>query len=390
MENNIQWSDSLIHLDDGLTSRALSLVMKRYTTFKEKTYKTDFKYELLYELENLSITHDAKMSSSEYYYKTTKNNLENYFTYYVFDFTEFVICCKAITINAETKIDDTSEDIEDEYKIQELVIYYSNDISEKYNNIIIDFTEILQSYVYVDNEDNIFHTIGVSHYGGFELNPIKIKDLKIMDDNDITIHYGTEFVEEYNNIKQNLKEKNHGLILLHGEPGTGKTSIIRQLIAELSTDKEIIYLPSYMMENLASPEFIGFLNYHKNSIMILEDAELVLSKRDDDFGTQAVSNLLNIADGLLNDTLKIQVIATFNMPKKELDPALLRNGRLINEWEFSKLSIDDSQILLNHLKLDYNATEKMSLSSIYNIDDYIKDKNKMNKFNKSKKSKIGI
>ena len=104
------------------------------------------------------------------------------------------------------------------------------------------------------------------------------------------------------------------------------------------------------------------------SILIIEDAERVISDRETNGSSAGVSNILNLTDGILGDCLNIQVLATFNMKKEKIDKALLRKGRLIAEHKFDKLSIDDTNKLLKHLEKDYVATESMCLADIYNID----------------------
>ena len=73
------------------------------------------------------------------------------------------------------------------------------------------------------------------------------------------------------------------------------------------------------------------------------------------------------SDGLLGDAMHQQIIATFNCDLKSIDPALLREGRLIANYEFGKLDLESSKILSE--KLGYgteNITEPMTLAEIYN------------------------
>jgi ATP-dependent 26S proteasome regulatory subunit len=107
---------------------------------------------------------------------------------------------------------------------------------------------------------------------------------------------------------------------------------------------------------------------HKNSILIIEDAERVISDREGNGSPAGVSNILNLTDGILGDCLSIQIVATFNMKREKIDQALLRKGRLIAEHKFNKLSVDESNNLLKHLEKDHEVSESMSLADIYNID----------------------
>jgi tRNA A37 threonylcarbamoyladenosine biosynthesis protein TsaE len=60
---------------------------------------------------------------------------------------------------------------------------------------------------------------------------------------DIEDNYNDDFKETHQTILKRLSKKNDkGLVLLHGKPGTGKTSYIRYLIANLN--KDVIFLPA--------------------------------------------------------------------------------------------------------------------------------------------------
>jgi energy-coupling factor transporter ATP-binding protein EcfA2 len=185
---------------------------------------------------------------------------------------------------------------------------------------------------------------------------------------DLELNYGSEFLKIHDVIVDRLNsEYDKGIILLHGDPGTGKTSYIKHLTS-LVKDKDILFIPPSMAEMLSEPSIIPFLMDHKNSILIIEDAERVISDREGNGSPAGVSNILNLTDGILGDCLNIQVIATFNMKREKIDQALLRKGRLIAEHKFEKLSIEDTNKLLKHLEKNQEVEEGMVLADIYNID----------------------
>jgi hypothetical protein len=194
---------------------------------------------------------------------------------------------------------------------------------------------------------------------------------------DLELNYGTDFKRVHDVIVDKLNETNgKGIILLHGDPGTGKTSYIKHLTS-LIKEKDILFIPPSMAEMLSEPSIIPFLMDHKNSILIIEDAERVISDREGNGSPAGVSNILNLTDGILGDCLSIQIVATFNMKREKIDQALLRKGRLIAEHKFGKLSIEDSNNLLKYLEKDHEVSESMSLADIYNIDvELIKTSNK--------------
>jgi hypothetical protein len=80
------------------------------------------------------------------------------------------------------------------------------------------------------------------------------------------------------------------------------------------------------------------------------------------------------SDGLLGDAMHQQIIATFNCDLRTIDPALLRKGRLIANYEFNKLDVGSAKNLSD--KLGYGTdkiTEPMTLAEIFNQGDKSED-----------------
>ena len=151
--------------------------------------------------------------------------------------------------------------------------------------------------------------------------------------------------------------------MLHGLPGAGKTTYLRYLIGKIK--KRVLFLSPSLAGNLMNPDFIELLTNNANTVVIIEDAENIIMDRKINQGS-AVSNLLNISDGLLADFLNVQLICTFNNSLTLIDSALMRKGRLIAKYEFGKLTVSQSQRLSDHLGFDSKINRPMTVAEIAN------------------------
>ena len=182
------------------------------------------------------------------------------------------------------------------------------------------------------------------------------KDLILLMDEDV-IAFRDKMLKSLKN------EDEAGLFLLHGEPGTGKTSFIKSIIGDL--DKDIIYLTPAYAEALTSPDLLSLLMDHQGAILVIEDAESVIMKRAAD-NSNAVSNLLNLTDGFPADYMKLKIICTFNTDLENIDEALLREGRLKAMKEFKPLKADVVQRIAKEMGREIDGDSPLSLAKICN------------------------
>ncbi|MGB8194278.1 MAG: AAA family ATPase [Chitinophagaceae bacterium] len=181
---------------------------------------------------------------------------------------------------------------------------------------------------------------------------------------DLDLFYEDDFKETDEIIRTRLNRKNDkGIVLLHGLPGTGKTTYLRHLAGKIR--KRIMFLSPNMAGNLLEPEFVELLIDNPDSVLIIEDAENIIMDRRTN-ANSSVSNLLNISDGLLADFLNVQIVCTFNNPLTMVDSALLRKGRLIARYEFGKLGIAKAQRLSDHFGFNKIIDKPMTVAEIAN------------------------
>ncbi|MEQ1675836.1 MAG: AAA family ATPase [Chitinophagaceae bacterium] len=195
---------------------------------------------------------------------------------------------------------------------------------------------------------------------GLELKSMEIKKSRL----NLDLFYEDDFKEVDKTIQTRLAKKNDkGIVLLHGLPGSGKTTYLRYLIGRLK--KKVLFVSPATAGEIMNPELMDLLIDNPDSVLIIEDAENIIMDRKNN-SSSSVSNLLNISDGLLADFLNVQLICTFNSSLTMVDSALMRQGRLIAKYEFGKLGVEKAKQLSKHFGFDTVIDKPMTIAEIAN------------------------
>jgi hypothetical protein len=230
----------------------------------------------------------------------------------------------------------------------------------KIESWLLEFTVTMSAFKIRERRKPLEINLIVEGSYGLDLRSMEIKRTKL----DLTLFYEDDFKAVDEVIQERLRKKeDKGIVLLHGLPGTGKTTYLRYLIGRIK--KRVLFVSPNIARNLMNPEFIDLLIDNPNTVVIIEDAEHIIMDRRTTGGS-SVSNLLNISDGLLADFLNVQLICTFNSSLTMIDSALLRKGRLIAKYEFGKLGIAKAQALSNHLGFDTVISKQMTIAEVAN------------------------
>jgi len=211
--------------------------------------------------------------------------------------------------------------------------------------------ELLAGFLYPEETDAGSPRIGILNnaYGNLEVQRIAVTAEQTVPRHQLALFYGASMPEWIDRWLALLNERRYGLTVLTGAPGTGKTTLIRSLAQWLSATHMFYFMPAARFANIESGEIVNFWadeNRHSKlrKILILEDAESVLQRRAED-NREKVASLLNLTDGMMGDALGLHVVCTLNCELSELDPALLRPGRLIGQREMGPLPMDEARSL---------------------------------------------
>jgi hypothetical protein len=233
------------------------------------------------------------------------------------------------------------------------------------------FAKLADKYAIVINNEPIKNNIYfmMEKRGEIVLEPFELPVLNI----DINKQYNDDFTKVSNEIIQILNSTKSGLHLIYGEPGNGKTTYVQYLTNHIN--KKIVFIPPSMFQTLQTPQFLDFLYINRGCVLIIEDSESLLKDRNQESNVNC-SFLLNITDGFISKILNMQVICSFNCDIGLIDKALLRKGRLLNAYEFKKLTPEKSSILLSENgHPDVDVKDGMSLAEIFNYDPNTTEKN---------------
>ncbi len=206
--------------------------------------------------------------------------------------------------------------------------------------------------------------------GGIATEFVQTEHLLALNDQELALHYGEDFVGWQKSWLERLRQRKSGVSVLFGPSGCGKTTFLRSLMARLIRTHLFYFLPISEFDALSSPRLVSFwaretiLHKGKQKIVIMEDAEDLLLPRNEG-STVKVSNVLNIGDGFLGDHLRVHIVATTNVPIQSLDPAIARPGRLIGAREFRRLSQAEAVRLAHSKGLELPQQADFSLAEIY-------------------------
>lgn len=133
-------------------------------------------------------------------------------------------------------------------------------------------------------------------------------------------------------------ESQSQILVCFGDPGTGKTTFLRDLICETGLNAYISYDPKIITSDST---FIKYLTNAHFDMVIIEDADELLTSGRGEYN-KIIAKILNVSDGLIKLPRKKLIFTTNLSNVKNIDPAIIRPGRCFDVLEFRKLTYDEA------------------------------------------------
>lgn len=229
--------------------------------------------------------------------------------------------------------------------------------------------------IYTDEGKSAYRATGKAYPKGLETQHQYVRK-DVYDRIDAIFKRLTTDPDYYLNAGKKIKET----ILLHGEPGTGKTSLIMHMGAKYNLNVAIIS-PTKFIEEPLTLNRAKEMSFGKPYLILMEDIdstdELLLSEfrskavmikdAPSDGGTFSYSNFINKLDGGLG--VQNCIVCLTTNYKERLIPSLTRPGRVDQSIELIPLTSEEIALEVSNTQSEYIKTFENGTFAIAHIVD---------------------
>jgi hypothetical protein len=229
--------------------------------------------------------------------------------------------------------------------ISDLVFYFKNGCDDEVNNFISSLNSFVMDFGHHSSQQR-FNTLMLTDEG-LQLEPIDVLD---SDYENMNLYYNQSVIKDSKKLLKSIKTKKKGLSVIHGERGTGKTTLIIDILSKI--DKICMFIPASMIDIVVnSNEFRAFIKRYKNSVIVIDDCEIFFSHtytKSNIF----TNNLIQMIDGVCSDMNSLHIITIFNTENiNHIDPILFESNNYLSTLEVDRLNKNQVDTLCQHFNI---------------------------------------
>jgi hypothetical protein len=165
------------------------------------------------------------------------------------------------------------------------------------------------------------------------------------------------------------------LMVFHGPPGTGKSRYLQTLATEWAEWCSVHYVvdPDMMFADAAYMTRVMLADAYDDTdrwrLVVVEDGDEFIAKNAKARSGHAIAKLLNVADGLVGQGLRVMVLVSTNVRNNQFNTAIVRPGRCGAQVEFPMFAPDEATewCLSNGVAEPPAFTDPVTLARLYEI-----------------------
>lgn len=201
---------------------------------------------------------------------------------------------------------------------------------------------------------------------------IKVHGWDEVKENYPGIHDPTSVHSQLDALMKMDDPKGGKVVILHGPPGGGKTHSILALMKEWHDWAEASVVTD-SDRLLGNPDYLNSMIFESSNtdkwlMLVIEDGDEFLNVDSKENKGQDISRLLNLADGIVGQGIKILIVISTNIEHTKLNDAITRPGRCIANIHYRGFTVDEATAWLDARGVTgVDLTDKLELKDEFTL-----------------------